>query len=131
MEKAIKELYDIKELPNKEDSLVKWHNEIIEKHLSDLTDADVARMLRQDVLLEVAVPKAFSILKKNPFAGELYTGELLASLLEQDLSKCADFKEDVLEIIKEADKSKNTIAWGYPEEKNEYGELIEKLRATI
>ena len=28
--KTIKEIYDVKELPNEEDSLVKWHNEIEE-----------------------------------------------------------------------------------------------------
>lgn len=131
MEKTIKEIYDVKELPNEEDSLVKWHNEIIKKTINELTDEDVAKMLRQDVLPEVAVPQAFFILKNNPFAGELYIGELLASLLELDMSLLESHREDVNEIIKETEKSKNIVAWGYPEEKEEFGELIEKLKALV
>ena len=41
---------------------------------------EIARMLRQGVYLDIAVPCAWNELLNDPFCGEMYEGELLTSL---------------------------------------------------
>ena len=85
-------------------------------------------MLRQKIFLEIAIDKAIMTLKNNPFAGELYTGELLSSLLETDRDILENKKTDIAEIIRIAEKNWNDVAWGYPEEKDEFKELVSRLK---
>ena len=127
--RKIKDIYGEGELEGAEYSLVKWHNDIINKTPDELTTADVARMLRQGEYMDIAMDKAIAMLKADPYAGELYTGELIASLLEVDKGILYDRKTELDMIISEAKKDLNSVPWGYPEEKDEYRELIDKLGA--
>ena len=130
-ERKIKDIYGESELDDANYSLVKWHNEVINKSVGELTYADVARMLRQGEYMDIAMDRAIAILKVDPYAGELYTGELLSSLLEADKELLKKRKPELNLIVSEAIKDSNSVTWGYPEEKDEYMDLIRKLESEI
>lgn len=60
-----------------ESALSTWYDSIRGKRLTELTEGDVARLLRQQMYLEFLVPEATRRLLMNPLAGELFDGEIL------------------------------------------------------
>ena len=128
---TIRAIYNVEELKGDDYSLVKWHNDVINKTVDELTCADVARMLRQGLFLETALSKAIEMLMADPFVGELYTGELIESLSEVDRESLSERKSDINNIVKEAEKDINSVPWGYPEEKNEYMEMLVMLKSNL
>lgn len=66
-------------------ALDEWYRSIRDIPLDDLPTGDIARSLRQCLFPDFVVPVAIRHLRDNPLAGELYDGELLASLRNVDV----------------------------------------------
>ncbi|WP_092247515.1 contact-dependent growth inhibition system immunity protein [Butyrivibrio sp. INlla21] len=64
-----------------------WYNGLINKSIDELSILDISRMLRQGVLLDMAMTKAMDILISNPFEGEIYDGDLLKQVIRALKSK--------------------------------------------
>lgn len=130
-EELIKYKYKLNEIKNTKDSLEIWYNEMINKSESELSLLDINRMFRQNVLVELALDKAIIILLKDPFAGESTNGDVLENMLviNKDLLKTRT--DDLKKVIIKAANNKNNVAWWYPEEKDEYFELIDQLKKAI
>lgn len=78
---TIKEIYNLNyEVSSVNSGLMKWYNRVLDKRLGELDEIDVSKMIRQDNLIELAIDSAIDILKDNPFAGEMYDGDLLNTL---------------------------------------------------
>lgn len=60
--------------------LQKWYNQLIDKKVSEIEVSDVLRMIRQNEFIDIAIQRAVKFLKENPFAGEMYEGELLEKM---------------------------------------------------
>jgi hypothetical protein len=60
--------------------LAAWYRAVREVPLEELTVEDISKAVRQNVHLENVVPLALRLLASEPLAGEMYDGELLASL---------------------------------------------------
>lgn len=60
--------------------LIKWYNRLLDKTADELDEIDVSKMIRQDILVDLAIDSAINILKDNPYAGEMYDGDVLNSL---------------------------------------------------
>ncbi|MCL6359258.1 hypothetical protein EXT49_04320 [Pectobacterium polaris] len=65
---------------NENSSLDEWFSSIIDVSLDELDVGDVARAIRQDLFLADVLPKAETILKQDPLAGEDYDGQLISSI---------------------------------------------------
>ena len=128
---TLKEIYGLDELKDERYSLVAWYDELINKTMDEITYADAARMLRQGVFVEIAMDKAIKYLTSDPFIGDLYTGELIASLLEVEDTELEKRKPDIEKIIGEAKKNIDSFPWGYPEEREECMDLIEQLETKL
>lgn len=72
---------DVASLKN-ECALDRWFINLVRKPADALTVFDVARMIRQDVYLDIALPKAWDMLFDNPLAGE-YDGQLIKTLIKE------------------------------------------------
>ena len=66
--------------------LIQWYNALINKCINELEVADVARMVRQNILPDVAIKRAVELFLYNPYDGEHQDGELLSLLLIFDIS---------------------------------------------
>ena len=70
---------DLQELKHNS-PLDQWFSQVILKPVDDLFVGEIARMLRQEIYLDIAIPCAWNELLNDPFCGEMYDGELLVSL---------------------------------------------------
>ena len=57
-----------------------WYRAVRETPLEQLGVEDICKACRQQIHLEHVVPIALQLLQSEPLAGEMYDGELLASL---------------------------------------------------
>jgi hypothetical protein len=106
--------------------LDKWYATLLNKTVEEINVNDISRMLRQDILMEVAVNKSVEILNENPLAGEVYDGQLLELLYSVDVNK---YKEDIDEVKYLLIKIKSNISsfeWLCDEDFKEYLQVLEK-----
>ena len=85
--KTIKEIANLsydKSEENKEYSLTKWYNDLLDKIPDDISVEDVGLMLRQNVAVELGVNKAIEMIEENPVVGEKYEGEIVSALASLD-----------------------------------------------
>ena len=130
-EKLIKDIYELAELEDVGDTLVTWYNSLINKAPESVSAFDINRMIRQNVLPELALERAMVELSNNPFVGDSTNGDVLEHVLSlgDDLifTKSNEFKL----IIKKAENNLNNVAWWFPEEKDEYKEMLARLKKII
>ena len=90
-----------------------WYNKLIDKTVADLDIFDVSKMIRQNILKEVAVGKAIELFLESPFDGEMKDGDLLALLVSINWS---DFSEhdklvDVTGLITQLESEFSKFEW--------------------
>ncbi|MFF2910055.1 contact-dependent growth inhibition system immunity protein [Paenibacillus sp. NPDC057934] len=98
-----------------------WYNNI--QRLSDLSDGDIAKLIRQTMHLRYTIPEAMSRLRENPLAGYLGDGEILEAIAQLDEKEWDDnppvasilgsFIEDFLTLF-----SNNKLA--FPEDRERF-----------
>lgn len=132
-DKKIKNIYQCKaiEIEGKIYPLQKWYNELIEKKVSELEVSDVLRMIRQNVFLDIAISKSVEFLMENPFAGELYEGELLEKLSDVDISILMNDMKEVRGILSDALIKNKSYEWLNEEERKEFEEVVLKFSDKI
>ena len=67
---------------SRKSSLDAWFYNLVQCDIDSLTDFDIGRMLRQDVFLDIAIPKALERLAADPFCGSMYDGQMMKNLIE-------------------------------------------------
>ena len=60
--------------------LPRWYLTIRNKRVSELSDGDVARLIRQRMCLDFVIPEALVRLRHDPIAGDMCPGEILWAL---------------------------------------------------
>ena len=107
-------------------SLELWYNELLKKSIRELSILDISRMLRQNVLLPLALSKAMERLIKNPMDGEMYDGDLLKQVVNAMKNHgVAVEKQAAEEFIIITNIEKNAYEWEFEEDKAEYEELLD------
>lgn len=129
MNKAIKDIYGIsfnldEVLQKDRCPMHKWYNNLINKTYNQLDLFDITRMIIQKTFLEVAVTKAISFIKENPFCGQRYEGELLELLYKLDICYLEKNKETLKKILVDALKRNEVYDWLCEEERVEFSNLI-------
>ena len=71
---------DVRQQP--QSALGAWYSSIRERDIKDLGDDDLCRVCRQGLFHEVIVPITLARLAEDPLAGDMYEGEMLASLVD-------------------------------------------------
>lgn len=131
--RKIKEIYGCEPIVSSEPlyPLQEWHNLLIEKTVDEITVADVARMLRQNELVDLALSKAIRFLQQDLFAGELFEGELLETLSEKEATILKPVADDLKIIVKNAAEKQLTHEWLYDGEEDEFQKIINAITAKI
>lgn len=123
MEKLIKDIYkDTCEISGSElSSLELWYNELLKKSIRELSILDISHMLRQNVLLPLALSKAMERLIKNPMDGDLLK-QVVNAMKNHGV---AVEKQAAEEFIIITNIEKNAYEWKFEEDKAEYEELLD------
>ena len=111
--------------------LQKWYNTLIEKTCDEISLSDILRMFRQKMFLDLAILKAIEILKRDIFAGELYAGELLEKISQQDTLVISPHADILREIVKNATDMAMAFEWSYQGEREEFLEVLELLQSKL
>lgn len=129
VEKKIKDIYNISfNLADisKEDRcpMHDWYNNLIDKTFNQLDMFDVTRMLIQKMFLELAVLKAITFIKENPFCGQRYESELLELLYKSDRCYLKKYTIELEEILRAALIKNKEYDWLCEDERKEFSDLI-------
>ena len=125
---VIKEIYGIADEKTGESlsPLEQWYNDLINKKIDELSILDISRMLRQNVLLPLAMSKAMELLIKNPFEGEMYDGDLLKQVVNAMKKHGVTIDKQIADrFIELANKEMEIFEWEFVEDKAEYEELLD------
>ena len=104
--------------------LQKWYNQLIDKIPSEISVADVLRMIRQKELINLAMSKAINFLQDDVFIGEAYDGEMLEKISEMDSSFLMSYADDLRNIIKNASEKSVIHEWLYDGEEDEFKNIV-------
>lgn len=88
-------------------------------------------MLRQKEFIDMSVLKAIDYLKENPFAGDMYAGELLEKLSETDTDSLTAYIGDIKIILSLAKEKNSEYEWLSDEERTEFAELINAFSKSL
>ena len=131
--RKIKDIYDCVAIISDEElyPLQKWYNQLIDKTLSEITVADVLRMIRQKQFINLAMSKAIKFLQDDVFIGESYDGEMLEKISEMDSSFLMSYTEDLKSITKNALEKSVIHEWSYDGEKDEFKEIVNVIAKKL
>lgn len=107
--------------------LQKWYNKLLNKRISELEVSDILRMIRQNEFIDIAISKAVDFLKKDPFIGDMYEGELLEKLSSVDIEKLTEYTNEIKDILANAIIRNRNYEWLSDEERAEFSEVIAKF----
>lgn len=124
--RKIKEIYDCVAIISDEElcPLQKWYNQLIDKIPSEISVADVLRMIHQKELINLAMSKAINFLQDDVFIGEAYDGEMLEKISEMDSSFLMSYADDLRNIIKNASEKSVIHEWLYDGEEDEFKNIV-------
>jgi len=132
----LKEIYNLSyDSSGLESGLIKWYDRLIDKTYNQLDAVDVSKMLRQNLLVEVANKRIVDLFLSDPYDGEFEVGGLLSLLLSLDVLK---IEHSTLTKLKQCVETLNTdylkFDWQPEEEeikeqyKKNINEMLVKLR---
>ena len=130
MEEKIKDVYKVEKLKGN-DSLVEWHNSVIEKTEPELTVADVARCIRQSIFVEVAYEMLIVYLLQDPYVGDMFPGELMEKASEVDNELILKHSNSLKEIINKAESFIEQKDWECDEDRDDFSESVEKIKEKV
>ena len=131
--RKIKDIYDCVAIISDEElyPLQKWYKQLIDKTFSEITVADVLRMIRQKQFINLAMSKAIKFLQDDVFIGESYDGEMLEKISEMDSSFLMSYTEDLKSITKDALEKSVIHEWSYDGEKDEFKEIVNVIAKKL
>ena len=131
--KTLKEIYDYDFIDeeNNGTNFETWFNSVMLKTPEQLTTADICRMLRQKIFSVVAISQAIEVLKKRPFDGDIYEGQLMAALCHaKEKYLCMSYNE-IEPLLETAAIKAKTYEWKSDSEKAEYLNVINEFSQKI
>jgi len=112
--------------------LVNWYNQLIDKSYNDLNVADVCKMIRQDILKDIATHKAIDLFLSNPYDGEYDDGGLLNVLVSLDIRNSNAVIVGKLKTMLSDVRQKYTdFEWSDEETKIKYINNVEKMLENL
>lgn len=82
----------------KECPLDEWYINLVNKTYHDLTYTDVARMFSQDIHKNIAILRAFDLLKDDPLCG-MFDGQILEQISMQSVKELNAATDNILEML--------------------------------
>ena len=131
--KLLKEMYNLSyDSSGFNSGLTIWYNRVIDKTYDCLTTADVCKMIRQDILKNIAIRKGIEIFLSNPYDGEHNDGELLDILSSLDICSLGAQYIDKLKIVLNNIKYNYVnFEWLDEETKRQYAKSIDKMLKSL
>lgn len=108
-----------------------WYNQILDKTPEELSLFDVLRMIRQELFLEEAIPALLAYLIEDPRCGDISNDDALIKLSEIDTKQLKPYRSQIEAILKKINNDIDKYEWCYPEEKDEFLEVVSKIKDQL
>ena len=133
MMKSLRELYNLSyDKSGLNSGLIQWYNNMIDKSIDELKVADISKMIRQDILLDIAIKKAIELFFCDPYDGEYQDGELLSLLLTLNMSRISEDKLKELNFFLQSLKTEYiNFDWDNKKIEEQYAKDLDKLEVKI
>lgn len=129
--RKIKEYYDCQYDKEEAYPLQKWYNQLIDKTKNELTIADVLRMMRQELFVDLAMERAMVFLEDDIFTGEAYEGQLLEGLSRISTSYLTPYSDRLNALLKIALDKSELHEWSYEGEREEFEQIVDSVSKKI
>lgn len=130
MEKTLKEIYGWELISDEETSLIKHINKILMKTPSELDTSDICVLIRQELFLDISIPKAIKMIKTDHKTGDNYEYDLLVNLSKISTS-LKEYRCEILNLISILEKDYKNIVFELESDKKDYVESIARLKDKI
>ncbi|MCR6112686.1 hypothetical protein HXA35_20355 [Bacillus sp. A301a_S52] len=107
--------------------LDEWYNTLINKDINEIDVSDLCKMIRQNILIDLAVNKATEILRINPLEGDVYDGQLIELLYSIDYQEIKEHTHSLQEILQKIKQTIEIDDFMCEEDYNEYMDLVDKF----
>ena len=108
--------------------LIDWYNKLIDKSYEAISIEDIAKMIRQDILKDIAIVKAVDLFFEDPFDGEYDDGDLLNSLASLEFKNIDNKK--ILKLKQQLNNLQSTyleFEWEQVELKERFKKDLDKI----
>ncbi len=117
---------------NQQSGLIKWYNRLIDKSIDDLDVVDVAKMIRQNILRDIAIDRAIELFLNEPFDGEMQDGDLLALLVSFGPAVTRNSRvQDLISIILKLENEFSDFDWPNPSVKMLFRNNLATLKRML
>ena len=131
--KSLKSLYDLSyDTSGFNSGIINWYNRLIDKTYDDLSVEDVCRMIRQDILRDIAIQKAIDLFLHDPYDGEYSDGDLLSVLVSLDIKLMnTTIREKLKSVLNVIEHEYVDFDWFDDESKVQYARNIERMYSQL
>lgn len=131
--KTLKELYHLSyDNSDLNSGLIRWYNLVVDKTMEELNIEDVARMVRQDILKDLAIERVIDLFFEDPYDGEYQDGGLLTFLNSLNMNDVNEEKINRLrEVLKRLSVEYMNFDWEDKELMELYSDNLKKLERKI
>ena len=130
MKKTLKEIYNYEFIEKPETSLLKDINVLLNKNIDELNVHDICVLIRQEMFIDISVPKAIEMIKNDHSVGDYYDYSLLVNLSNMQTS-LTKYKEQITSLIEILEKDFNTIKFDLDSDKTDYVNSVDNLIKKI
>ncbi len=118
---------------NQISGLSEWYNTLLDKNIEQVTLIDVTKMLKQDILKELAIELAIEFLVDDPAIGYMRDGELVNLLSKEDAKSLVDASGNNLlrDVVKEISNGKFVFEWDNIEYERDFSECVGILNSKL
>lgn len=75
-----------------------WYEAVRDKPIATFSNEDLCKACRQQIFPEAVIPIAIETLRKEPLAGEMYDGELIAAMSNTAKEYWASHRSAAIEV---------------------------------
>ena len=130
MNKTLKEIYNWDYVEKPDTSLLKRVNAILGKTPDELTSDDICVLIRQEMFLDIVIPKAIQMIEENHAVGDNYDYCMLINLSKIE-APIRDYKAQLSGLIGILRNDLGKTEFEFEEDKNECFEAISRLEAKL
>ncbi len=117
---------------NQQSGLIKWYNRLIDKSIDDLDIVDVAKMIRQNILRDIAIDRSIELFLNEPFDGEMQDGDLLALLVSCGPAVTRNSRvQDLISTILKLENEFSDFDWPNPSVKMLFENNLAALKRML
>ncbi|WP_078576513.1 contact-dependent growth inhibition system immunity protein [Salipaludibacillus agaradhaerens] len=107
--------------------LDEWYNTLINKDVNEIDVFDLCKMIRQNILIDLAVNKATEVLRTNPLEGDVYDGQLIELLYSIDYKEIKEHTNSLQKILQKVKQTIEIDDFMCEEDYNEYMDLVDNF----